>query len=132
MSSDGSHFGVSVYEGSRPGAECQPKGGSAHDHPAGCSWVSPLSPKTLLVNCYGIIKLTEVGWATCEGEAYVGLVLQNYAGVCDIHIIIMYIYICTMMKPHFKGKTTSTKPMYSRKLIHPRVYDNTPQLHRKA
>ena len=40
--------------------------------------------------------------------------------------------LCTMMKPHFKGKTTSTKPMYSRKLIHPRVYDNTPQLHRKA
>ena len=26
---------------------------------------------------------------------------------------------CTMMKPHFKGKTTSTKLMYSRKLIHP-------------
>ena len=25
----------------------------------------------------------------------------------------------TMMKPHFKGKTTSTKPIYSRKLIHP-------------
>ena len=24
-----------------------------------------------------------------------------------------------MMEPHFKGKTTSTKPMYSRKLIHP-------------
>ena len=29
------------------------------------------------------------------------------------------------MKPHFKGKTTSTKPMYSRKLMHPRVYDMT-------
>ena len=33
---------------------------------------------------------------------------------------------------YFNGKTTSTKPMYSRKLMHPRVYDNTPQLHRKA
>ena len=29
-------------------------------------------------------------------------------------------------------KTTSTKPMYSRKLVHPRVYDNTPWPHRKA
>ena len=26
---------------------------------------------------------------------------------------------CTMMKPHFQGKTTCTKPIYSRKLIHP-------------
>ena len=34
-----------------------------------------------------------------------------------------------MMKPYFKGKTASTKPMYSRNLIHPRVYENTPQLH---
>ena len=46
---------------------------------------------------------------------------------------------CTMMEPHFKGKTTTTKPMYSRKLIHPREYpscmvkygacgrENTPQ-----
>ena len=33
---------------------------------------------------------------------------------------------CTMMKPYFKGKTTSTNSMYSRKLIHLRVYDNTP------
>ena len=30
---------------------------------------------------------------------------------------------CTMMKPPFKGKTTSTNPMYSRNLIHPRVCD---------
>ena len=34
-----------------------------------------------------------------------------------------------MMKPYFKGKAASTKPMYSRNLIHPRVYENTPQLH---
>ena len=34
-----------------------------------------------------------------------------------------------MMKPYFKGKTASTKPMYSSNLIHPRVYENTPQLH---
>ena len=39
---------------------------------------------------------------------------------------------CTMMKPYFKGKTASTKPMYSRNLIHPRVYENTPQLHSKV
>ena len=30
-------------------------------------------------------------------------------------------YICTMMKPYFKGKTTSTKPV---NLIHRRVYEN--------
>ena len=42
------------------------------------------------------------------------------------------IIICTMMKPYFKGKTASTKPMYSRTLIHPRVYENTPQLHSKV
>jgi hypothetical protein len=31
---------------------------------------------------------------------------------------------CTMMKPHFKGKTASTNPMYSRSLIHPRMYES--------
>ena len=36
------------------------------------------------------------------------------------------------MEPHFKAKTTSTIPMYSRKLTHPRVYDYTPHLHRKT
>ena len=30
------------------------------------------------------------------------------------------------MKSYFKGKTAGTKPMYSRNLIHPRVYKNTP------
>ena len=40
--------------------------------------------------------------------------------------------ICTMMKPYFKGKTASTKPMYSRNVIHPREYENTPQLHSKV
>ena len=43
--------------------------------------------------------------------------------------------VCTMMKPHLKGKTTSTKPMYSRKLICPSCIEkhstcgreNTPQ-----
>ena len=40
--------------------------------------------------------------------------------------------ICTMIKSHFKGKIASTNPMYSRKFISPRVYDNTPQLHSKA
>ena len=29
-----------------------------------------------------------------------------------------------MMKPYIKGKTASTKPMYSRSLILPRVYEN--------
>ena len=35
------------------------------------------------------------------------------------------------MKPYFKGKTASTKPMYSRNVTNPRVYlyETTPQLH---
>ena len=48
--------------------------------------------------------------------------INDYCNIC----------ICTMMKPYFKGKTASTKPMYSRNLIHPRVYENTPQLHSKV
>ena len=45
----------------------------------------------------------------------------------------IYIYTCTRMKPHFKGKTTNTKPMYleSSHTLY-RVYDNTPQLQRKS
>ena len=34
-----------------------------------------------------------------------------------------------MMKPHFEGKTTNTNPMYSRKLIHPRLHNNTLNVH---
>ena len=78
--------------------------------------------------------------------------------VCAYRQIMSTYILVTMMKPHFKGKTTNIKPMYSRTYdagfactmqirgslgrgqglglgkIHPRVYmyDNTPQLHRKA
>ena len=43
--------------------------------------------------------------------------------------VMQCMWVCaleTMMKPYFKGKKASTKLMYSRNLIHPRVYENTP------
>ena len=42
------------------------------------------------------------------------------------HVSTFNTYTCTMVKPYFKGKTASTKPVYSRNVIHPRVYENTP------
>ena len=47
----------------------------------------------------------------------------------SVHFLVTSNCIYTMMKPYFKGKTASIKPIYSRNLIHPRMYENTPQLH---
>ena len=59
--------------------------------------------------------------------------VQDSTNSDQVHFLCMthtHTHTCTMMKPHFKGKTTSTKPMYSsRKLIHPRAYPSCIKKH---